>query len=51
MGFKQNYPPDGAAPQALFDSGLFTFQLRIADGNALGVRFTMHDGKALMEGP
>lgn len=49
-GFKQNYPADGATPQPLFESGLFTFQLRIADGNALGVRFTIHDGKAFTEG-
>jgi hypothetical protein len=49
-GFKQNYPADGAAPQALFENGLFTFQLRTAEGNALGVRFTIQDGKALTEG-
>jgi len=49
-GFKQNYPADGAAPQELYESGLFTFQLRIADGNALGVRFTIHEGEALTEG-
>lgn len=49
-GFKQNYPAEGVPPQALFESGLFTFQLRIADGNGLGVRFTIHEGKALTEG-
>jgi hypothetical protein len=49
-GFKQSYPADGTAPQPLFESGLFTFQLRTAEGNALGVRFTIHDGKALTEG-
>jgi hypothetical protein len=49
-GFKQNYPADGTTPQPLFEDGLFTFQLRTGEGNALGVRFTIHDGKALTEG-
>jgi hypothetical protein len=49
-GFKQNYPADGAAPQTLFENGLFTFQMRTAEGNSLGVRFTIHEGKARIEG-
>ena len=49
-GFRQNYPAEGIAPQPLFENALFTFQLRTAEGNALGVRFTIHDGKALTEG-
>jgi hypothetical protein len=38
-GLKQNYPADGTPPDALFEKGLFTFQLRTADGDAMGVRF------------
>ena len=49
-GFHQNFPANGVPPQTLFESGLFTFQLSIADGKGLGVRFTIHEGEVLIEG-
>jgi hypothetical protein len=48
-GLRQNYPPNGVPPEALFEKGLFTFQLRTANGDALGARFTIHEGKVLTE--
>ena len=49
-GFKQIFPEHGGAPQPLSENELFTFDLRLANGEALGMRFVIHNGKASVEG-
>lgn len=49
-GFRQVFPENGAAPQPLLQDELFTFSLRVAEGNGIGVRFVIHNGKAVIEG-
>jgi len=49
-GFKQVFPANGAAPQPLMENELFTFDLRLENGEAVGKRFVIHDGKAAVEG-
>jgi len=49
-GFKQVFPRDGALPQPLVENELFTFDLRLGSGEAIGKRFVIHNGKAAVEG-
>jgi hypothetical protein len=49
-GFKQTFPENDGAPQPLSENELFTFDLRLADGQAVGMRFVIHNGKASSEG-
>ena len=49
-GFKQVFPQSGAAPQPLVENELFTFDLRLADGQAVGMRFVIRKGKVAVEG-
>jgi hypothetical protein len=48
--FKQIFPRNGAAPQPLIENELFTFDLRLGNGEAIGKRFVIHNGKAAVEG-
>jgi hypothetical protein len=49
-GFKQVFPANGAAPQPLVENELFTFDLRLKNGEAVAKRFVIHNGKAAVEG-
>jgi hypothetical protein len=49
-GFKQIFPQNGARPQPLVENELFTFDLRLGNGEAIGKRFVIHNGKAAVEG-
>ena len=49
-GFKQIYPENGAEPQPLMENELFTLDLRLTNGEAVGHRFVIHNGKAVVEG-
>lgn len=49
-GFRQIFPENGAEPQPLMENELFTLDLRLADGEAVGHRFVIHNGKAAIEG-
>lgn len=49
-GFKQVFPANGVAPQPLVENELFTVDLRLENGEAVGKRFVIHAGKAAVEG-
>ena len=49
-GFRQVFPQNGVAPESLMENELFTFDLRLGNGEALGARFVIHNGKAAVEG-
>jgi hypothetical protein len=49
-GFKQVFPPNGATPQPLVENELFTFDLRLGNGEAIGNRFVIHNGRVAVEG-
>lgn len=49
-GFKQVFPQNGATPQPLVENELFTFDLRLGNGDAIGKRFVIHNGMAAVEG-
>jgi hypothetical protein len=49
-GFKQVIPENGAEPQPLMENELFTIDLRLANGEAVGHRFVIHNGKVAVEG-
>ena len=50
VGFKQVFPQNGAAPQPLVENELFTLDLRLGNGEAVGKRFVIHNGKVAVEG-
>ena len=48
--FRQVFPQNGVAPESLMENELFTFDLRLGNGEALGARFVIHNGKVAVEG-
>jgi hypothetical protein len=49
-GFRQVYPENGDSAPSLPEDQLLTFQLRCADGSALGVLFAIHHGQVATAG-
>lgn len=49
-GCKQVFPPNNMAPLPLVDDEFISFSLRLVDGQAIGKRFVIHNGKISVEG-
>ena len=49
-GFKQVLPENGAAPRPLLENQHYTFSLRLVKGSGVGAGFTIHNGRAGVEG-
>ena len=49
-GFRQIFPEGGVTASPLPENELLAFGLRTQNGAAIGVRFVIHNGKAVMEG-